>query len=333
MAAGMPVSLERVAAAMLSGAAAPVMGTGIVSVALELDGERVAADALLVVAAALGAVLVALLVVAARRDPRRVATAANAPGSLTMVAAACVLGSRLTQGVWRPAAFALLGFAVTAWAPLLYRVLRAWRRPCRGDGFLVGVATQAIGVLCAALGGRGLAAATVVALAAGLGLYAFAAASFDLGELRRGRGDQWVAAGALAIAALAAGTAAEAWPAAGPARALQTVSLALWALATAWLPVLVAGELLRPRSGFDPRRWSTVFPVGMYAAMSHVVGHLAGRPAIVAFGRAWTWAAVAVWAIVALASARRAASLQPVARRCHHRAAMARRSPDRVGTR
>jgi hypothetical protein len=67
----------------------------------------------------------------------------------------------------------------------------------------------------------------------------------------------------------------------------------------AWLPVLVAGEALPPRRGFDARRWSTVFPVGMYAAMSHAVG-------ISGFARAWTWVAVAVWAVVALASVDRA---------------------------
>jgi tellurite resistance protein TehA-like permease len=86
---------------------------------------------------------------------------------------------------------------------------------------------------------------------------------------------------------------------AAAASALHAVALGLWALAMAWLPVLVAGEALAPRRGFDARRWSTVFPVGMYAAMSHAVG-------VSAFARAWTWVAVAVWALVALASADRA---------------------------
>src|SRR4051794_26665434 len=136
------------------------------------------------------------------------------------------------------------------WAPLLHRVLRAWRRPTGGAGFLISVATQAIAVLCATLGARGPAVALFVA---GLGLYAFALQSFDLGEIRRGSGDQWVAGGALAIAALAAA-----------ASALRPVELALWALAMAWLPVLLAGEVAPPRRGFDARRWSTVLPVGMY---------------------------------------------------------------------
>jgi tellurite resistance protein TehA-like permease len=69
--------------------------------------------------------------------------------------------------------------------------------------------------------------------------------------------------------------------------------------------VLVAGELAPPRRGFDARRWSTVFPVGMYAAMSRAVGDTAHAPAIVAFARAWTWVAVAVWGLVVLASVSR----------------------------
>jgi hypothetical protein len=39
-------------------------------------------------------------------------------------------------------------------------------------------------------------------------------------------------------------------------RALANSSLALWWTATAWLPVLVAGEALRARTGFDARRAS-----------------------------------------------------------------------------
>jgi tellurite resistance protein TehA-like permease len=58
------------------------------------------------------------------------------------------------------------------------------------------------------------------------------------------------------------------------------------------------------RSSYDPRRWGTVFPLGMYAAMSYAVGRAEGRPAIVTFARDWTWVALAVWALVAAASLR-----------------------------
>jgi hypothetical protein len=38
-----------------------------------------------------------------------------------------------------------------------------------------------------------------------------------------------------------------------------------------WLPVLLLDEALHPRPRYDVRRWSTVFPVGMYAACSFAV--------------------------------------------------------------
>jgi tellurite resistance protein TehA-like permease len=309
-----PFSLARLAAATPVGAGAPVMGTGIVSVALASECERAAADALLVIAVAVAAAVASLLGLRARVDRAGLAREARAPASLTLVAALCVLGTRAAQAGGRAVGAVLLVCAVPAWAALLRAVLRRWRRPVRGDAFLVAVATQAIAVLCGGLGAGWLAVAAVAPLTAGVALYAFALAAFDRRELRRGRGDQWVAGGALAIAALAGATAASAAPGERLAGALATMSLVLWWAAMAWLPVLVVGEVLRPRAGFDARRWSTVFPVGMYAAMSHAVGEQAGRPWIVAFARDWAWVAVGVWALVAAASLGRAARLVALAR-------------------
>jgi tellurite resistance protein TehA-like permease len=292
------------ATAIPRAAAAPVMGTGIVSVALELDGAHAASDVLFAVAIALALVLGAQLALAARRDARRVAREAASPAGLTFVAALCVLGARLRQAGDHGLATALLVAAAVVWGPVLLAVLRRRPRPAGGDGFLIAVATQAIAVLCAALGAHALALAAFVA---GLGLYVWAAMSFDPAEVRTGRGDQWIAGGALAIAALAAATIAIGSAAARPGDAIDTVAFVLWLLAMAWLPVLLAGEVLPPRAGAGPKRWSTVFPVGMYAAMSHAVGHATGRAAIVTFARGWTWVAVAVWAVVAVTSLRRPA--------------------------
>jgi tellurite resistance protein TehA-like permease len=49
------------------------------------------------------------------------------------------------------------------------------------------------------------------------------------------------------------------------------------------------------------RRWSTVFPVGMYAACSFLVGAAAHAPGITDFARVWIWVAVAVWLVVFVA--------------------------------
>jgi tellurite resistance protein TehA-like permease len=76
-----------------------------------------------------------------------------------------------------------------------------------------------------------------------------------------------------------------------------------------WLPVLLLAEALRPRLRYDVRRWSTVFPVGMYAACSFAVGQAARASAITSFARAWVWVALAVWAAVLAAMIRRAVAV------------------------
>jgi tellurite resistance protein TehA-like permease len=80
----------------------------------------------------------------------------------------------------------------------------------------------------------------------------------------------------------------------------------LWLLAIAWLPLLLAAETLRPRLSYDTRRWSTVFPVGMYAACSFVVGSVASAPAVTRFARVWVWVGLACWLVIAGATVRRA---------------------------
>ena len=82
---------------------------------------------------------------------------------------------------------------------------------------------------------------------------------------------------------------------------LQDVALGLWALTMLWLPVLVVAEITHRRLGYDVRRWSTVFPVGMYAACSFVLGAAAHAGGITSFASVWVWVAVAVWAVVLVA--------------------------------
>lgn len=80
--------------------------------------------------------------------------------------------------------------------------------------------------------------------------------------------------------------------------ALRVIAVGLWAASMVWLPALVLAEVLHPRLRYDVRRWSTVFPVGMYAACSIVVGSLAHAGAITSFGLVWVWVAVVLWAAV-----------------------------------
>jgi Voltage-dependent anion channel len=263
-----------------------VMGTGVVSLDLSADGGGAASRALLVLA---GATWLALL---ASRAPLRHPAA---------VAATAVLGTRLASASHAAAAGSLLAAAALLWAAQLPRP-----SPPEGGGstFLPAVATQSLAVLSATLAAAAgiawLRVAGLGLLLAGLALYVVGLTRFDRRALLRGQGDQWIAGGALAISALAcakvAGDAAH-----GP---LRIASLLLWAAAIAWLPALAAGELLRPRAGSAATRWSTVFPLGMYAAMSFAVARSAGVPAIATFARGWTWVAVGVWALVAVGATR-----------------------------
>lgn len=129
-------------------------------------------------------------------------------------------------------------------------------------------------------------------------MYVFTAVPFDLRELVTGHGDHWVAGGALAISALAAGKVTEAAAAlgqfSGQHQILTTSTLVLWCLAMVWLLPLVAGEGLRPRLTYDVRRWATVFPLGMYAACSLAIGQVTGITGIADFGQVWTWVAFTV---------------------------------------
>ncbi len=67
--------------------------------------------------------------------------------------------------------------------------------------------------------------------------------------------------------------------------------------------------MLGPQLRYDVRRWSTVFPFGMYAACSFVVGAVTGTRAITDFARVWVWVSVAVWSVVFVAMARRGPAL------------------------
>jgi tellurite resistance protein TehA-like permease len=178
------------------------------------------------------------------------------------------------------------------------------------------VAPQSLAALAAAVAASTHAPALLwIALGAcllGIAAYPFVLAHFDLRELRVGAGDQWVAGGAVAISSLALGQLA-----AGTSRlrfaalvvhALRAAALVSWSVGVAWLVLLIAAEAASPRLHFDERRWSTMFPVGMYAASSFEVGRVAHVGGIVAFAGVWTWVALGVWLLTAAGSLARARS-------------------------
>lgn len=290
------------------------MGTGIVSIGLSLDGHEALSRVLLGLAAAVWFVLGAGLLILVTRLRPRLLREARSPAALTGVAGTDVFGARLEMLGWSREAAALLAIAFLLWLVLVPYVLSHWQRPAVGSSFVLVVATESLATLAAAIV-VAHPAATWLALAAlawvGLGLvfYVFVAVGFDLRQLLVGRGDHWVAGGALAIATLACGRVAKAAPVIGVLRgaagSLGLAALALWAAAAVWLPALLLAEVGRPRPSYDPRRWSTVFPLGMYAVCSFTVADVQGIAGLRRFAAVWIWFAFAIWAVVSVGLARR----------------------------
>jgi hypothetical protein len=281
------------------------MGTGIVSVALLLDGQRALSTVLLVLVAVMWVVLVVLLAARALADRQRFESDSRQPAALTAVAGTAVLGTRLILAGWIWAGTALLVIAAAIWVALIPRVLTHWQVPTVGASFILTVATESLALLSATIAFRDrtpwLVYAALMLHALGLCFYVLVLSHFQFRQLAIGAGDHWVTGGALAISTLAAGRialAAQRTAVLGGAGAFKTLTLVLWCLTIVWLPALVTAEALYPRVSYNVRRWSTVFPVGMYAACSFVVGALTHTHPISDFARVWVWVALAVWLIV-----------------------------------
>jgi tellurite resistance protein TehA-like permease len=298
--------VDELAAAVPPAAGAVVMGTGIVSIGLSLDGRETLSRILAAIAGAIWIALASQLLALGCRQRALLVEQARSPAALTGIAGTNVLGARLALLGWNGEAAALLAIGLLAWLVLVPWVLANWRRPTVGSSFVLTVATESLGVLAALLalayGAVWLAVAALASVGLGLAFYLFVLSAFDLRQLLVGRGDHWVSGGALAIATLACARAAETTGALGPLRpssgSLATAALAIWAAAVAWLPALLLGELVARRGTYDARRWSTVFPLGMYAACSFAVAKVEAISGIERFARIWIWIAFAVWVLV-----------------------------------
>src|SRR5215472_2662429 len=115
------------------------MGCGIVSVDLNLLGQRALSLALFLIA---GAVWL-LLVVRLARFPALAVSESASPPILGSVAATCVLGGRFAAGG--------AGLLAAALAALARPMLTHWVTPTSGTSFLLSVATQSVAVLAATL--------------------------------------------------------------------------------------------------------------------------------------------------------------------------------------
>jgi tellurite resistance protein TehA-like permease len=287
-------------------AGAVVMGTGIVAVALSLDGRRTLFRILFGVGSAIWIALAVAVPLRAARDRARLESDLRTPAALTAVAGTAVVGAGAVLLGWELAGVAALVLATVAWGALIGPVLAASNGPATGATLMLTVSTESLSVLAALVALREradwLLVASLAPFVVGLVLYALVMLRFELAQLGTGWGDHWITGGALAISTLALATIAQGAKTlailGGGGGTLEAIAVGLWVLTILWLPVLVACEAGRPRLRYDVRRWSTVFPVGMYAACSFAVGRAAGADAITSFARVWVWVAVAVWVVV-----------------------------------
>ncbi|ADB49916.1 respiratory nitrate reductase subunit gamma [Conexibacter woesei] len=315
--AGGPGPVRRVLDALPPASGGAVMGTGIVSVALALDRRTELSEALMWIALGMWVALALLLAARFLFHRARFLAEAAIPASLTGVAGTCVLGARLTVYGWEWAGIALLAIGGLFLLALFGPVLQHWRRPTVGASFLLTVSIQSVAVLSATLAvaedRRGLVVLAAVLLVVGIAFYLWVLRDFDLRQLLVGKGDHWIAGGAVAISALAAGRVVQAIDSTGALRdlraVLDAVAVVLIVAELIWLPLLIAGEIARPRLHFSALRWATVFPVGMYAASSFTVGAVGGHAWMTDFADVWIWVAVAVWAVVAVGTVARGAAL------------------------
>lgn len=305
--------VKRILRAIPPASGAEVMGAGIVSIALSLAGQETLSRILLVIDPLTWIVLVMLLPTRVWRDRARFRADARTPAALTAVAGTAVLGTRLTILGWDWAGAALLVISLMVWAALLVPVLGNRKTPTLGVSLLLAVSTESLAALAAALAAhehsRWLLIAALMPFGVGLACYIFVLAQFDFHQLLVGRGDQWITGGGLAIATLAA---AQLTTGAESLRILrdshetfERLTLGLWVLTMLWLPVLVLTEALRPRFGYNIRRWSTVFPVGMYAACSFAASAVTRANAPASFAPVWVWVALTVWTITSVAALQR----------------------------
>jgi hypothetical protein len=301
-----------------------VMATGIVAVAARDDEHSVVAFALAVLAGG-GLVLVVAWAALARAGAgsgvpcgaRRIDHGFALFGFVAAVdVVAAQFDVRAAAGV-----VALLGaVAVVAWVLLVIHVaglalgggLATIRAGARGSLLLVVVAIQSLVLIAARLAVVVGPTAGALLVASAIGWVAGVLAYLVIARLVVARmlaarmapalltPDMWVLMGAVAIAVVAAGALLGAMPEGALRTAARAAVVGCWAVATAWIPALVAAEWRRVRGRrlrFERARWSTVFPLGMYVVACATVADTTSFTGLRAASAALYWVALAAWCL------------------------------------
>lgn len=316
-----------------------VMATGIIAVGFHQQGLRAPAWTLFVIAALSYAVLAVLTVIRSVRFPRALFSDAthHALGfaNLTAVAATDVLGvaAALVAGWWG-AAWVLWWVSLPMWVLFLYAALIAavlrgdkpdLRHGINGTWFMITVSGESIASLAALLLTRTaddtLAFVALCVFLLGIVLYlivmtmVFLRWTFRTVDPTEIDPPGWIAAGAVAITALAGADLVDV--AAHHERILRLVpfiegmTMMAWSTATFWFPLMIAiwvwrYVIERVPLRYQPSMWSLVFPLGMYGVASEEMFSVLGvarfdwLPAATLVLATIAWALTAVGMVVHL---------------------------------
>lgn len=317
-----------------------VMATGIVSIAARLVGYPKIGWALFFINAGAYPLLWIITLCRLVRYPRAVGADLpdhqRGPGFLTLIAATAVLGSQCSAYGTSPAVpLWLLVASLVLWCLLMYAFLTAMtisqRKPglqtgLDGTWLLLVVATEACAILAASVARTAADPMPFAHLALALWLiggllylmlitlifYRWCFVPMTAHDLTE---PWWITMGAMAIAALAgsqllalARTTTLFAPDLRPV--LFTLTTAFWAMATFWIPQLAILFVAKHGVARDPIRysvaeWSVVFPIGMYAAATHVYAVAAPAAYLMSVPRVVIWIAFAAWALAFIGVIRR----------------------------
>lgn len=247
------------------------------------------------------------------------------PSLLTAVASTSVFGTQISLLTpYQNIAAALWLGALGLWAGLTYGLfvavtIRAEKPPLHADldgtWLLAVVAPEAVAILGTNVAGAFaepemmIFASLCLFLLGGLFYLIIITLILYRWLFKRMQPDQltpsyWINMGAAAILTLAGARlvlAVGAYPALADLRGFMIGQTVLfWAVATWWVPLLVAVMIWRHVIGKVPLAyrldyWSMVFPIGMYTAASWAFSHAVGADFLVIIPRIFVWIAMMTW--------------------------------------
>ena len=313
---------------------AMVMATGIVSIGAQRVGFHQLALALFYLNNVLYAVLWSLLLVRIGRFPRRILADLGdinrAPGFLTMVAGTAILGNQYVRlGETKGVAPALFFAAAALWLLILYGLLsrmafgregRPFEKRVAGSWLLLTVSTQSLAVL-AVLAVDQLPLPTATSLLLALVMFLLGGFLYLMVILMIFRyfmigpvtpesfsPDFWITMGACAITTLAGSLIVQNVHL-DPvltrlAPFLEGFTLFFWTTGSFWVPLLLVGGVWRHLVrrfplAYEPRYWSLVFPLGMYAASTLELAKATALP-LTGLAHGFFYAGLTAWTLTFL---------------------------------